>query len=212
MPIEMLCSRFNPIGLGKFNCLVSSYLVTAVLIALLQLVAIENAYTQSVDNASQANTQNNIDIHSLLETVSRRTGKNFIVDPRVQATITVIAIDALEEDQLYESFLSILDVHGLAAVPAGKLIKIVPATVGVQGSVSVITDQYGANGENDELVTRVIAVKNVSAQQLIAVLRPLLPEAASISAEATSNTLVITDRAANINRLEKLVRSLDARD
>jgi len=201
--------KSNPTNLMKFSYFVFPRLVAAALVAMSGLVAIENTYAQSVDSTSQTQTQKNIDIHSLIETVSRRTGKNFIVDPRVQATITIISPAVLEGDQLYESFLSILDVHGLAAVPAGNLIKIVPATVGVQGAVPALSDQYGAD---DELVTQVIPVVNVSAQQLIPVLRPLLPEAASISAEATSNTLIITDRAANINRLEEIIRSLDIRD
>ena len=99
-----------------------------------------------------------------------------------------------------------LDVHGIAAVEAGSFIKIVPTTVGVQSAVPVQKQQIDAA---DDLVTKVIQVKNVPAQDMVAVLRPLLPASASLSAEVNTNTLVITDRAANISRLTDLVRQLD---
>ncbi len=194
---------------GQLNNSVLRYLVAVVLIATSGMLVFENTHAQSTDSASHTQNLNNVDIYTLIETVSRRTGKNFIVDPRVKANITAMLPVELEGDQFYELFLSILDVHGLAAVPAGNLIKIVPAAVGVQSAVPV---QSGQSEANDELITRVIPVVNVPAQQMIEVLRPLLPQAASISAETTSNTLVITDRAANINRLEEIVRSLDIRD
>lgn len=183
--------------------------VAVLMIAMSALLTFENTQAQPTNSASQTQTLNNVEIHSLIEMVSRRTNRNFIVDPRVQATITAVLPTALEGDQFYELFLSILDVHGLAAVPAGSFIKIVPVSVGVQGAVPV---QRTQNSLDDELVTRVIPVLNVSAQQMVAVLRPLLPEAASFSAEATSNTLIITDRAANIKRLEAIIHSLDNSD
>jgi len=209
MPMKMSGIGNNSNDLGKLDRSALSRSVAVVLIAIAGLVAFGNTRAQSTDSTSQAQQLNNVDIHSLIETVSRRTGKNFIVDPRVNASITAMLPTALEGDQLYELFLSILDVHGFAAVPAGSFIKIVPAAAAVQGAVPVLGDQGGAG---DELVTRVIPVVNVPAQQMIAVLRPLLAETASLSAETNSNTLIITDRAANINRLEKIIQSLDHRD
>jgi len=164
---------------------------------------------QSTNNTPQPQYLNNVDIHALLETVSQRTGKNFIVDPRVNASVTAMLPVGLEGDQLYEVFLSILDVHGIAAVQAGSFIKIIPVAVGVQAAVPVLGDQ---GGSDDALITRVIPVMNVPAHQMIAVLRPLLAEAGSLSVESNSNTLIITDRSANIDRLEKLIRELDQGD
>jgi len=103
-------------------------------------------------------------------------------------------------------FLSVLDVHGFAAVESGSFTKIVPAAVGVQSAVPVQTNQPV---DADDLITKVIQIKNVPAQELVAVLRPLLPATASLSAEVNTNTLVVTDRAANITRLAELVRQLD---
>jgi len=82
----------------------------------------------------------NTDIRALIETVSLQTGRNFIVDPRVKATVTVISAEPVTGDKLYELFLSVLDVHGYAAVPVGSIIKIVPTAAGVQSAVPVLAE------------------------------------------------------------------------
>ena len=66
------------------------------------------------------------DIRALISTVSKFTGKNFIIDPRVKAKITVVSSETLTPEEVYEVFLSILQVHGYAAVPTGSVVKIVP--------------------------------------------------------------------------------------
>ncbi len=86
----------------------------------------------------------NADIHSLIETVSRRTGRNFVVDPRVKARVTVISSTPTNADELYETFLSILQVHGYSAVPAGTLIKIVPSAIAKLSAVPVTTTTQSA--------------------------------------------------------------------
>ena len=68
----------------------------------------------------------NTDIHSLIGTISKNTGRNFVVDPRVKAKVTVISSQPMSGDELYEVFLSVLQVHGFSAVPTGDVIKIVP--------------------------------------------------------------------------------------
>lgn len=151
----------------------------------------------------------NVSIHSLIETVSTLTGKNFIVDPRVNANVTVVSPTPVSADQLYNLFLSVLEVHGFAAVDTGSFIKIVPMTVGVQSAVPVVKTD---SGSDDKLVTEVVYVKNVPVGQMVEVLRGLLPATASISAEPHSNTIVITDRAANIAKLSEVIRQLENPD
>ena len=170
----------------------------------------ENAQQSEPDTSLTLNLKN-ADIHSLIQTVSKRTGRNFIVDPRVSAKVTVVSSEPLDANKLYDLFLSVLDIHGFAAVDTGSFIKIVPLTVGVQSAVPVLKSESAKAeaGTGDELVTEVVHVEYHSAQQMIEVLRPLLPAAASISAESHSNSLVITDRASNISRLVQLVRQLD---
>ncbi|MEE9320911.1 MAG: type II secretion system secretin GspD [Granulosicoccus sp.] len=148
----------------------------------------------------------NADIHSLIQTVSRQSGRNFVVDPRVKARVTVISSTPLSADELYETFLSVLQVHGYAAVPSGDLIKIVPDVNAKQGPVPAYDSEKGAS---DQLVTQVIRVENVPAAQLVPILRPLVPQQGHLAAYAATNTLIVTDRASNIGRLIKIINGID---
>ncbi len=193
----------NTVANRRRNAPLSSTAI-ACLITTVCLLPFHQARTQSEETFTL--NLNNVDILSLIETVSNNTGKNFIVDPRVKAKVSVISSGSIDADKLYELFLSVLDVHGYAAVPAGSVIKILPLAVGVQNSVPVFGDHSGAG---DELITEVIPVRNISAQLVVEALRPLVPAPVSLSAEASSNTVIITDRAANIARLIEIIDSLD---
>jgi len=148
----------------------------------------------------------NADIQSLIQTVSRQSGRNFVVDPRVKARVTVISSTPLDADELYETFLSVLQVHGYAAVPSGDLVKIVPDVNAKQGPVPA----YSSDASNsDQLVTQVIKVQNVPAAQLVPILRPLVPQQGHLAAYAATNTLIVTDRASNIGRLITIIDGID---
>lgn len=151
----------------------------------------------------------NADIQSLIQTVSRQSGVNFVVDPRVKARVTVISSTPLNAEELYETFLSVLQVHGYAAVPSGDLIKIVPDVNAKQGPVPEYTD---ADSNSDQLVTQVIKVENVPAAQLVPILRPLVPQQGHLAAYAATNTLIVTDRGANIGRLITIIKGIDKPD
>jgi general secretion pathway protein D len=150
------------------------------------------------------------DIRTLIETVSEATGLNFVVDPRVKAKVTVVSSQPMDEAELYQVFLSILQVHGYAAVPVGEIVKIVPDVTAKQGPVSVTESDHP--GVGDELVTRVLTVEHVPAAQMVPILRPLVPQQGHLAAYASSNVLVISDRAANIERIEKIIRRIDRPD
>jgi len=151
----------------------------------------------------------NADIQTLIQTVSLQSGKNFVVDPRVKARVTVISAKPLQADELYETFLSVLQVHGFSAVPQGDLIKIVPDVNAKQGPVPSF-DVSSAN--SDQLVTQVIKVENVPAAQLVPILRPLVPQQGHLAAYAATNTLIVTDRASNIQRLIGIIEDIDRPD
>lgn len=151
----------------------------------------------------------NADIHSLIQTVSRQSGRNFVVDPRVKARVTVISSTPLNADELYETFLSVLQVHGYAAVPSGDLTKIVPDVNAKQGPVPAYSDSQSSS---DQLVTQVIKVQNVPAAQLVPILRPLVPQQGHLAAYAATNTLIVTDRASNIGRLTTIIDGIDRPD
>lgn len=151
-----------------------------------------------------------VDIRVLIDTVSEVTGKNFVIDPRVKAKVTVVSSRPMQKEELYQVFLSILEVHGFAAVEVGNIIKIVPDVNAKQGPVP--TRSETAPGTGDELVTRVIEVRNVPAAQLVPILRPLVPQQGHLAAYPTTNVLVISDRASNIERLAAIIRRIDLAD
>ncbi len=179
----------------------------AILISIAGFSSIQQAHSQINSSENFSLTLKNADIRSLIETVSIQTGINFIVDPRVKAKITVITSEPVNKDKLYELFLSVLQVHGYATVSAGNFTKIVPMTTGVQSAVPVLSEPANAA---DELITEVIQLFNVPAVQMIESLRPLLPQSATLSAEANSNTIIITDSSANIARIKEIISLLDS--
>lgn len=151
------------------------------------------------------------DIRSFIETVAEATGRNFVVDPRVKAKVTVISARPMNREEVYQVFLSVLQVHGYAAVQVGEIIKILPDVNAKQGPV--ITDSGGTkDATGDELVTRVVPIKNVPAAQMVPILRPLVPQQGHLAAYPNSNVLVISDRAANIQRLITLINRIDRPD
>jgi general secretion pathway protein D len=147
------------------------------------------------------------DIQSLIQTVSSITGKNFIVDPRVKGKVTVVASDPMSEEEVYEVFLSVLRVHGFAAVPSGDVIKIVPEANAKQDSIPN-AGQQGLPGR-DQMVTLVIPLENVAAAQLVPVLRPLVPPQGHLAAYSPTNVLIVSDRAANVDRLRQIIKRVD---
>lgn len=145
------------------------------------------------------------DISALIATVAQHTGKNFIIDPRVKGKVTVVSPNPMEPDELYDVFLSILQVHGLAAIQVDNVIKIVPDVKARQeGTTSDLSSLTG-----DEIVTRVIPITNVQAAQLVPVLRPLVPQEGHLAAAPATNALVISDRAANVRRLARIIQQID---
>ncbi|MGV6816430.1 MAG: type II secretion system secretin GspD [Thiotrichales bacterium] len=166
----------------------------------------------STAHAKEAVTLNlkDADIRVLIDTVAEVTEKNFIIDPRVKAKVTVVSTNPMEAGELYEIFLSILQVHGFSAVPVGDVIKIVPDVNAKQGPVPTVDQARRSDG--DQLVTRVVPINHVPAAQLVPILRPLIPQQGQLAAYQPSNILLISDRAANVDRLVKIISRIDRPD
>ena len=147
------------------------------------------------------------DISALISTVSEVTDRNFIVDPRVKGKVTVISSRPMDSEEVYQVFLSILKVHGFAAVPSGEVIKIVPDVNAKQDGIPTASD--ASPGRGDQMVTRVVQVDNVAAAQLVPILRPLVPQQGHLAAYPATNVLIISDRASNVERLLTIIRRID---
>ncbi len=147
------------------------------------------------------------DLAQIIEAVSTITGKTFIVDPRVRAQVTILSSTPMSPDAFYEAFLSILQVHGFVAVPSGNVVKIIPDANARQLPANDLPGAVSA--DSDEFVTQVIAVRNISAAQLVPVLRPLIPQYGHLVAYPASNMLIISDRASNVNRMMRIIQRID---
>jgi general secretion pathway protein D len=146
----------------------------------------------------------NADIRSVVETIGKATGKNFIIDPRVTGTINIVSQTPVTKELAYEILLSSLRVQGFSAIEERGAVKIVPeAEAKVSGGV------VGAAARGDRIVTHVFQLQNESAAQLATVLRPLVAQNNFIGAYPGNNTLVITDYASNVERIKKIVSSID---
>jgi len=149
----------------------------------------------------------NADIRAFIDTVSKLTGKNFVVDPRVRGNVTVVSSSPITPDEVYQVFLSVLSVHGYTAVPSGGVTKIIP-NAGAREVASPVASRAHP-GHGDELVTRIIAVHNVAAASLAPVVKPLVPPQMLLAAYPPSNVIVMTGTAANVRRVARLVRHMD---
>ena len=147
------------------------------------------------------------DIRQVIEAVGEVTGKNFILDPRVKAQVTMLSVAPMSPDAFYEAFLSILSVYGFVAVPAGDVIKILPDANARQLPGAEL--ESGGGRRPDDIVTRVIAVQNVAAAQLVPILRPLIPQYGHLAAHPPSNLLIISDRASNVDRMAHIIARID---
>ncbi len=147
------------------------------------------------------------DLSAVINSVSQITGKNFIIDPRVKGKVTVISSKPLSEDEVYKVFLSVLQVHGFAAVPTENAIKIVPDASAKQDAAPVVNRASRKDG--DRLVTKVIQIRNVNATQLVPILRPLVAQQGHLAAYAQTNVLIISDRASNISRISEIIQRID---
>jgi len=147
------------------------------------------------------------DIQQIIEAVGEITGKNFIIDPRVKAQVTMVSSTPMSADAFYEAFLSILQVYGFVAVPSGSVIKILP-----DANARQLPGWEGAAENNrraDDIVTQVVLVSNVAAAQLVPILRPLIPQYGHLAAHPASNMLIISDRSANVDRIMSIIRRID---
>ncbi|MAI53224.1 MAG: type II secretion system protein GspD [Gammaproteobacteria bacterium TMED95] len=179
-------------------------LIQKILIACCLLTAL----TVSAEETWKINLKN-ADIREFVTQVSAITGKSFIIDPRVKGDVTIVSNVTLDEDSVYQLFLSVLQVHGFAAVPTGSAIKIVQTVLAKQsGNPNDFVDDL----ISQELVTRVIPISYATSEDMVKVLRPLIPQYGHIAALSNPNVLIISDHAANITRLVEIINRVDIAD
>ncbi|WP_416206598.1 type II secretion system secretin GspD [Oceanobacter antarcticus] len=168
-------------------------------------VLLSLSFTVSAQESWQINLKE-ADIGAFISQVADITGKSFVVDPRVKGKVNVLTSEAMDSSGVYELFLSVLQVHGYAAVPAGDVVLIVQ-----QNEVKQVGRDLNTQSANDsqEMLTKVIMIKNTPALDLVPILRPLVAKYGHLAGVKSANALIISDHAMNIQRIEQIIDRLD---
>lgn len=150
----------------------------------------------------------NADIRNVINEVSRVTGKNFLIDPHVQGQISIVSNTPISNKELYQVFLSMLEVSGYAAIPNGDIIKIIPNQDARSLSPDLL-NQLRHPPQGEDILVEVIPVHYVSSDQLVPILRPLMPQWSFISSFSSSNMLILSGRANNIRQMANIIKQVD---
>ena len=145
------------------------------------------------------------DIREFIDQVAEITGETFIVDPRVKGQVSVVSQARLSSSEAYQLFLSVMSTHGFTVVNQGGQARIVP-------NADAKAEAGASRALADQLETRLIQVQHNAASELLPLIRPLVPQYGHLAAVPSSNALIISDRRANIARLEDLIRQLDQKN
>jgi general secretion pathway protein D len=142
------------------------------------------------------------DIRSLIQWVADNTGKNIVVHKNVKGKVTVLSSKPLTPDEAYEVFLSVLQVHGFAAIETDQALKIVPRSIAAGSGLPF-------SGASSDMVVNLIHVENISATKLSQVLRPLVSKEAVLVPFSDTSSILIADHASNIKTIKRLIAQLD---
>ena len=150
----------------------------------------------------------NTDIEAVSRAMSAALGKPILVDPRVKGTMTLTAEQPVPVQEAYLSYLAALRGMGFSMVESGGLLKLVPeAEAKLQTGAVTIAGESRARG--DQVMTQIFKLNHENANNLVAVLRPLITPNNTINANPGNNSLVITDYAENLQRISRIVAALD---
>ena len=169
-------------------------------------VAAPVASAESPPAVTAPPSDSSVPLERLIVNVARKTGKTFVIDPRVHADVVIIGRTPAELS--YAELLGVLDVYGFTAVEDSGFVRVIPDVAIKVQAVPTITPKDTRPAS--EYVSQIVTVRNVSAAQLVPILRPLLPQTATLVAFPQTNSLVIVDRFANLRRVEGLIKALDS--
>ena len=170
-------------------------------------VAASVASAESPPSGSPPPSDSSVPLERLIASVAKKTGKTFVVDPRVHADVVIIGRAPAEVS--YAELLGVLDVYGFAGVEDSGFVRVIPDSAIKVQAVPTISPKDTRPAS--EYVSQIVTVKNVPAAQLVPILRPMIPQYGSMVAFPATNSLIIVDRFANLRRVEGLIRAWTAR-
>jgi general secretion pathway protein D len=151
---------------------------------------------------------NDVDINLFIKYISELTKKNFIVDREVKGNVTILSPTRISEDDAYKVFESVLEVHGFTAIPSGSVIKIVPSVQARSKSIATVLSSDSASTE-DRVISRIVSLQYANADEVKALLTPLVSRTSVMISNSNSGMLIITDFQSNISRLMEIIKAVD---
>jgi general secretion pathway protein D len=148
-----------------------------------------------------------VDLPVLVKFISEQTRKNFIFDEKLQGKITIISPRKISVEEAYNVFLSVLHVKGFVTVEQGNTIKIVPLREAKQESIPTTKEAEPAPAS--EFITRLIPLQYVDTTEIVTLLTPIVSKDGLITSFPASNTLILIDSRANIDRILKILAVID---
>lgn len=151
------------------------------------------------------------DIESVVKAIGHYTGSTFIIDPRVKGQVTLVSEKPLTKDQAFKLLTSTLRLQGYAVVYADGYYKVVPESDAKlqPGPTQSVQNEKGESVRGDQVATQIYRLNYESATNVVTILRPLISPNNTINANPGNNSVVITDYADNLKRLNKIIASLD---
>lgn len=151
---------------------------------------------------------NEVDIATMVKFISDLTGKNFILDERVKGKISVYSPSKLTNEEAYNVFVSVLELKGFTVVQSGKVAKIVPSGSAKQSGFKLLPE--GDNlPVNESYVAQVTKLENISAQEALAFLQPMVSKDGHISAFGPGNLILMVDSSINVRKLQEILQTID---
>ncbi|MDA8413180.1 MAG: type II secretion system secretin GspD [Desulfobacteraceae bacterium] len=151
---------------------------------------------------------NEVDISTMVKFISDLTGRNFILDDRVKGKISVFSPSKLSNEEAYNVFVSVLELKGFRVVQTGKVGKIVPSAGAKQDGFSLLPSGQQAP-INENYIAQVNKLENISAQEALAFLQPMISKDGHISAFGPGNLLLMVDSSLNIRKLQAILQTID---
>lgn len=202
------------------------------LVILLVLVNLKSVCRASADNLARQHSQstvrmpflneenaaqrqisldlNGVDIRVFIKTVGELTGVNFLVDDKIQGTVTLISPSKIPASEVYAVFESVLQTKGFAAVPAGSFVKILPRADGVRQNLPIrIGRDPGTIPVDDSLITQIIPLQYADVAQMSTLISSLISTGGQVATFPETNTIIVTDASSSVHRVARVIQELD---
>jgi len=149
-----------------------------------------------------------VDLQVFIKFISELTGKNFLIDPNVKGTVTIVSPQKVTVNEVYQVFLSVLEINGFTILDAGNITKIVPiAAAKTKATDTVLRKRLGPR--EDRIITQLVPLKYADATYLGKLLASLVEKTGLLIPYQETNTIIVIDTQSNINRLVRIITELD---